>query len=81
MTACGCCRRPTSARGWGSWRCPSLWLFGDRDTLVPWRWSEALPQLLPDARSELIPGAAHVPFLSHFEQCVNLLQAFLDGLP
>ncbi len=59
---------------------PNLWLFGDRDTLVPWRWSEALPELLPDARPELIPGAAHAPFLSHFESCVNLLGAFLEDL-
>ena len=59
---------------------PSLWLFGDRDTLVPWRWSEALPDLLPDARRELIRGAAHAPFLSHFEQCMNPLRAFLEEL-
>lgn len=60
---------------------PSLWLLGDRDTLVPWRWSEALPRLLPEARRELIRGASHAPFLSHLEQCADLLNGFVNELP
>lgn len=60
---------------------PSLWLFGERDELVPWRWSEALPRLLPAARSELIQGAAHLPFLSHPQQCMPALRTFLQELP
>ncbi len=60
---------------------PSLWCFGDRDTLVPWRWSEPLLQLPPGARRELIRGAAHAPFLSHSKHCENLLIAFTNGLP
>jgi pimeloyl-[acyl-carrier protein] methyl ester esterase len=60
---------------------PSLWLFGRRDTLVPWRWSTELARLLPGARGRLIEGAAHIPFLSHPAPSLALLTAFVQGLP
>ena len=60
---------------------PSLWLFGELDGLVPHGWSEALPRLLPGARSLSIPAAAHLPFLSHPEQCLGPLRDFLQELP
>jgi len=60
---------------------PSLWLFGERDTLVPRRWAGELPRLLPGARLLTIPGAAHLPFLSHPRQCASPLRAFLQELP
>jgi pimeloyl-[acyl-carrier protein] methyl ester esterase len=45
--------------------CPSHWLFGARDTLVPGGIRERLPAYLPGAAIEQIPGAGHAPFLSH----------------
>ncbi|MGB5451087.1 MAG: pimeloyl-ACP methyl ester esterase BioH [Sedimenticolaceae bacterium] len=45
--------------------CPSHWLFGSRDTLVPGALQERLPEYLPHADIEKIPGAGHAPFLSH----------------
>ena len=45
--------------------CPSHWLLGSRDTLVPAGLKERLPAYLPNAEIEEIHGAGHAPFLSH----------------
>ncbi len=60
---------------------PSLWLYGERDTLVPGRCAESLAALLPAARVALVPGAAHAPFLSHGATALAHLEAFLEQLP
>lgn len=59
-------------------RPPSLWIYGERDTLVPRRSAEALAGLLPGARVEVIRGAAHAPFLSHRDQALDLLRRFAE---
>lgn len=46
-------------------KCPTHWVFGDRDTLVPLRVRECIHALLPDATIDVIAGAGHAPFLSH----------------
>jgi pimeloyl-[acyl-carrier protein] methyl ester esterase len=58
-------------------RCPTLWLLGERDTLVPAASAGALAELQPGAEVEVVPGAAHTPFLSHPEACVQRLQSFI----
>jgi pimeloyl-[acyl-carrier protein] methyl ester esterase len=60
--------------------CPSLWLFGSHDTLVPAAVAPAVSALLPSARVAVIRGAAHAPFLSHPEETAALIADFLDGL-
>ncbi len=60
--------------------CPSLWLFGSHDTLVPAAVGRGVATLLPDARIEIIRGAAHAPFLSHPAETGALIGAFLAGL-
>jgi len=45
--------------------CPSHWLFGSRDTLVPAGLQKRILEHLPAADIEEIPGAGHAPFLSH----------------
>ncbi len=60
--------------------CPTLWLLGGRDTLVPPAVGDELRQWLPSAKIKRLPGAAHVPFLSHSAPCLDALQDFLvDG--
>jgi len=49
----------------GGLDCPSRWLLGERDTLVPWTVARQLPGVLPGARVEVLAGAGHAPFLSH----------------
>jgi len=57
--------------------CPSLWLFGERDTLVPAAAASQVASLLPEARVQVIPGAAHAPFLSHPAATTAALLSFL----
>jgi len=57
--------------------CPTLWLFGQRDTLVPAAASEGIACLLPQARRQVIAGAAHAPFLSHPEETGEAIVRFL----
>jgi len=61
----------------GALACPTLWLFGQRDTLVPAAASENIARLLPQARRRVIAGAAHAPFLSHPEATGEAIVRFL----
>lgn len=58
-------------------RCPTLLLFGDKDTLTPPRMGEYLQQHLPRSRLQLIPGAVHAPFLSHADEFAAHYRNFL----
>lgn len=58
--------------------CPTLWLLGERDTLVPVKVAEALGQLMPEAGILTLNGSAHAPFLSHTKQCLEALIQFLE---
>lgn len=61
---------------------PMLWLFGQRDALVPAAVSEGLARLLPPtARRQTITGAAHAPFLSHPDVTGREIARFLRDLP
>lgn len=62
----------------GQIRCPMLWLFGNRDTLVPGAVGQALAGLLPSARVRVVAGAAHAPFLSHPEPTLAEVGQVLD---
>lgn len=57
---------------------PTLWLHGERDTLVPPAAAEAAAAAMPRAESVCIPGAGHAPFLSHPEPFVEAVKAFLE---
>jgi pimeloyl-[acyl-carrier protein] methyl ester esterase len=61
-------------------RCPTLWLFGQRDTLVPAGVAEGIGALLPQARVRVIPGAGHAPFLSHPGEAAAEITGFVAGL-
>ncbi|MBK1649494.1 pimeloyl-ACP methyl ester esterase BioH [Rhabdochromatium marinum] len=61
-------------------RQPSLWLFGERDTLVPAALAERIGILHPSAQSDVIAGAGHAPFLSHADAVTERIQAFLAGI-
>ncbi|MGD9094426.1 MAG: pimeloyl-ACP methyl ester esterase BioH [Chromatiales bacterium] len=56
-------------------RVPSLWLYGDRDTLVSSATAHHVRRLQPEARAQVIAGAGHAPFLSHPAQCLQALEA------
>jgi pimeloyl-[acyl-carrier protein] methyl ester esterase len=56
----------------------TLLIAGERDTLTPKAASEAMAQTLPNARLEIVQGAAHAPFLSHPQIFMHHLKNFLD---
>jgi pimeloyl-[acyl-carrier protein] methyl ester esterase len=58
--------------------CPTAWLYGDRDTLAPSKASQLLPVWLPRVVTEVIPGAAHTPFLSHPTETRRAVGRFLE---
>jgi pimeloyl-[acyl-carrier protein] methyl ester esterase len=64
--------------GVGSVRQPSLVVSGGRDTLAVPAAGRWLAEHLPVARFALIPGAAHVPFLSHRDAFDAAMDPFLD---
>ena len=50
---------------------PSLWVYGEKDTLVPACSSEEIINHLPGATVKQIKGAGHVPFLSHMNETLQ----------
>lgn len=57
----------------GRLACPTHWLFGGRDTLVPSTVRDGIQSLLPGATTAIVEGAGHAPFLSHPEQSLETL--------
>jgi pimeloyl-[acyl-carrier protein] methyl ester esterase len=57
----------------------TLWLHGERDMLVPVAAAKEGVEMMPDARLARIQGAGHAPFLSHTDEFLNGIKAFLDG--
>ena len=57
--------------------CPTLLVMGENDTLIPLAAAEALVVMFKAAYSEVIPGAGHAPFLSHPQQFLQRVTAFL----
>ena len=60
---------------------PSLWISGRRDRLVPAGAMPAAAALAPDARSVVIAGAGHAPFLGATDEVVGEIDAFMRSLP
>ncbi|MCB1859456.1 MAG: pimeloyl-ACP methyl ester esterase BioH [Gammaproteobacteria bacterium] len=61
--------------------CPSLWLFGRRDTLTPAQVAEDISELgISQARYRLLEGSAHAPILSHPSQCLEAIDEFLGTI-
>ena len=58
---------------------PVLLVQGERDRLVPVASAEYLAAALPDARLEVVPGAAHAPFISSAQETGRLLREFFDA--
>jgi pimeloyl-[acyl-carrier protein] methyl ester esterase len=59
-------------------RCPALILLGENDALVPAHAAVPIHASFSKARTEMVPEAAHAPFLSHPEQTLSLILEFMD---
>jgi pimeloyl-[acyl-carrier protein] methyl ester esterase len=58
--------------------CPVQVILGSHDTLVPVAVGEQMQSLNSHLRLNIINKAAHVPFLSHPRQLINILQDFME---
>jgi pimeloyl-ACP methyl ester carboxylesterase len=61
--------------------CPTLLVWGERDTWVTKVMGENLAKQLSQSRLEVIPGAAHVPMVDKPEVFNRLLLDWLEALP
>lgn len=57
--------------------CPTLILHGEQDPLMPAAAARRLAEQLPDAHLTMLPGVAHVPFLSQPDQFLAQVRLFL----
>jgi pimeloyl-[acyl-carrier protein] methyl ester esterase len=57
---------------------PTLLLHGGRDQLTPVGAAYWLAEQIPEVRLEVLPGAAHAPFLSHPVEFAEIVTGFLN---
>ncbi|MCB1863471.1 MAG: pimeloyl-[acyl-carrier protein] methyl ester esterase, partial [Gammaproteobacteria bacterium] len=58
-------------------QCPSFWLLGEKDALVPGSVAQELALLaIPQAEFECLKGCAHAPFISHPARSLALVKQF-----
>jgi pimeloyl-ACP methyl ester carboxylesterase len=60
---------------------PALFLWGDRDVLVPASFGRFVAEALPTAKSVLLEDCGHVPQFEHPELTARLTIDFIEGLP
>jgi pimeloyl-ACP methyl ester carboxylesterase len=58
---------------------PALFVWGDRDWLVPARFERHVAEAVPRARSVVIDDCGHVPQYEHPAETHRLTREFLDG--
>ena len=57
---------------------PALFVWGDRDRLVPASFERHVLAAVPDAESVCLPDSGHVPQFEHPEETARLTREFLD---
>jgi pimeloyl-ACP methyl ester carboxylesterase len=60
---------------------PALFVWGERDVLVPAGFARFVEQALPSGRSVVLDDCGHVPQFEHAEQTAALVTDFLADLP
>lgn len=58
---------------------PALFVWGDRDRLVPARFARHVERALPTARSVVLRDSGHVPQFEHPERTHALIREFLEA--
>jgi pimeloyl-ACP methyl ester carboxylesterase len=58
---------------------PAMFVWGDRDPLVPMAFCAHVSETLPDARQVVLQGCGHVPQVEMPEDCNGLLLDFIDS--
>ncbi len=60
---------------------PALFVWGDRDRLVPAGFGRFVSEALPTARTEVFADCGHVPQFEFREKTAALAREFIDALP
>jgi pimeloyl-ACP methyl ester carboxylesterase len=60
---------------------PALFVWGDRDRLVPRGFARHVQQAVPRCRSVVMRSCGHVPQFEHPERTNELVREFMSGLP
>jgi pimeloyl-[acyl-carrier protein] methyl ester esterase len=50
---------------------------GDKDSLIPVQVGEDMQKIYANSKRIMVPGAGHVPFLSHQALVVNTISGFV----
>jgi pimeloyl-ACP methyl ester carboxylesterase len=58
---------------------PALFVWGERDRLVPAKFAEHVTRALPDAASVVLPDCGHVPQFERPDETHRLIREFLAG--
>jgi len=61
----------------GQISCPTLWLLGEHDPLIPAGLMAELEHLQPQAQTHMVLGSSHMPFFSHPEETAQVLIHFI----
>lgn len=56
---------------------PTLKVYGRLDSLVPTSAIDQIHELQPQADSVVLPHASHAPFISHPQQCADVIRQFV----
>lgn len=59
---------------------PSLWLFAEKDAIVPIALSQEIATFLPDSHCKHLPNCGHLPFMTCPDGLAVTIQSFLDEL-
>lgn len=60
---------------------PALFVWGDRDVLVPAGFSRFVSEALPTSECVVIPDCGHVPQFEHMDYTAELTREFIAALP
>ena len=60
---------------------PALFIWGDRDTLVPAGFARFVSEALPSAESVVMPDCGHVPQFEYPDKTAQLTRDFIATLP
>ena len=58
---------------------PALFVWGERDRLVPASFERHVVAAIPNAQSVVMPDCGHVPQFEHPERTAEIARAFIDG--
>ena len=57
--------------------CPLLLIQGDKDSLIPVQTAQNIQNIQANSKSNIIPDAGHVPFLSHQAELIKMISIFV----